>query len=61
MLELGMIVANVDGEIEDAEIAQIAKMLETQFKLTPQGGELLKAYGYILTQQPPPLPESAHE
>ena len=55
MLELGMIVANADGEIEDVEIAQIAQILETQFQLTHQGGKLLKAYGHILFQQPPSL------
>jgi len=53
MLELGMVIAGADGTIDHEEIARIEHFLEDQFRLSSDESRRLKAYGLLLSKNPP--------
>ncbi len=55
ILELGMAMAAADGQVEDAEIAHVARFLEGHFTLTEDEQRYLAAYQAILQHRPPSL------
>ena len=55
MLELGIQVAAADGNVAVAEVDQIARFLESQFRLDPGDARRLKALKRVLIAQPTSL------
>ena len=55
MLELGVYIAAADGTVEDVEIDQIARFLESQFLLDPPDARRLEALKRVFAARPPSL------
>ena len=55
MLELGVYVAAADGTVEDVEIDQVARFLESQFLLDPPDARRLEALKRVFVARPPSL------
>ncbi len=55
MLELGIYVAAADGTVEDVEVDQIARFLESQFLLDPPDARRLEALKRVFVARPPTL------
>ena len=55
MLELGVYIAAADGTVEDVEIDQIARFLESQFLLDPPDSRRLEALKRVFASRPPSL------
>jgi uncharacterized tellurite resistance protein B-like protein len=55
MLELGVYVAAADGIVEDVEIDQVARFLESQFLLDPSDARRLEALKRVFLARPPSL------
>ena len=55
MLELGVYVAAADGSVEDVEIDQVARFLESQFLLDPPDARRLEALKRVFMARPPSL------
>ena len=55
MLELGVYVAASDGTVEDVEIDQVARFLESQFLLDPPDARRLEALKRVFVARPPSL------
>lgn len=53
MLELGMVIAGADGTVDQEEISHIGQFLEDQFRLSSDDSRSLKAYGLLLSKNPP--------
>ena len=60
MLELGFYVAAADGSVEDVEINQVARLLESQFLLDPPDARRLDALKRVFMVRPPSLTDSAN-
>ena len=55
MLELGIYVAAADGSVEDVEVDQVARFLESQFLLDPPDARRLEALKRVFVARPPSL------
>ncbi len=55
MLELGVYVAAADGSVEEAEVDQVARFLESQFLLDPPDARRLEALKRVFKARPPNL------
>jgi uncharacterized tellurite resistance protein B-like protein len=55
MLELGIYVAASDGIVEDVEVDQVARFLESQFLLDPPDARRLEALKRVFIERPPTL------
>jgi uncharacterized tellurite resistance protein B-like protein len=55
MLELGVYVAAADGTVEDAEVDQVARFLESQFLLDPPDSRRLEALKRVFAARPPTI------
>jgi uncharacterized tellurite resistance protein B-like protein len=55
LLELGIYIAAADGKIEDVEVDQIARFLESQFLLDPPDARRLEALKRVLVASPPSI------
>jgi uncharacterized tellurite resistance protein B-like protein len=55
MLELGIYIAAADGTVEDAEVDQIARFLESQFLLDPPDSRRLEALKRVFVARPPAI------
>jgi uncharacterized tellurite resistance protein B-like protein len=55
MLELGMVIAGADGEVDPEELDQIEQFLDDQFRLSSDESKCLKAYGRLLSKKPPSI------
>ena len=55
MLELGIYVAAADGSVEDVEVDQVARFLESQFLLDPPDARRLEALKRVFMARPPTL------
>jgi hypothetical protein len=55
MLELGIYVAASDGIVEDVEVDQVARFLESQFLLAPPDARRLEALKHVFMARPPTL------
>ena len=55
MLELGIYVAAADGTIEEVEVDQVARFLESQFLLDPPDARRLQALKRVFLARPPSL------
>ena len=52
MLELGVYIAASDGTVEDVEIDQVARFLESQFLLDPPDAQRLEALKRVFVARP---------
>ena len=55
MLELGIYIAAADGSVDDVEVDQVARFLESQFLLDPPDARRLEALKRVFTARPPTL------
>jgi len=55
MLELGVFIAAADGSVDDVEIDQVARFLESQFLLGPTDTRRLEALKRVFMERPPTL------
>jgi len=55
MLELGIYIAAADGTVEDTEVDQIARFLESQFLLDPPDSRRLEALKRVFVARPPAI------
>ena len=55
MLELGMYIAASDGQVDDEEVDQIARFLESQFRLDPPDARRLQALKSVFLRRPPSI------
>ena len=55
MLELGVMMAQADGEIHAEELSHITYFIENEFSLQHESMRLLEAYKEVLIQDPPSL------
>ena len=55
MLELGVYIAAADGSVDDVEVDQVARFLESQFLLDPPDARRLEALKRVFTARPPTL------
>jgi len=55
MLELGIYIAGADGSVEDVEVDQVARFLESQFLLVPPDARRLEALKRVFMARPPSL------
>jgi len=55
MLELGIYIAGADGSVEDVEVDQVARFLESQFLLDPPDARRLAALKRVFMARPPSL------
>src|SRR5262249_14286787 len=55
LLELGMYVAAADGRIGEEEVAQIARFLESEFRLEPPDAKRLEALKRVFQKHPPSI------
>lgn len=53
MLELGMVIAGADGTVDQVELFHIEQFLKDQFHLSSDESRSLKAYGQLLSKNPP--------
>ena len=55
MLELGVYIAAADGSVDDVEVDQVARFLESQFLLGPPDSRRLEALKRVFMARPPTL------
>ena len=55
MLELGVYIAAADGSVDDVEVDQVARFLESQFLLDPPDARRLEALKRVFMARPPSL------
>jgi len=55
MLELGMYIAASDGQVDDEEVDQIARFLESQFRLDPPDARRLQALKSVFLRRSPSI------
>jgi uncharacterized tellurite resistance protein B-like protein len=55
MLELGIYIAASDGSVEDVEVNQVARFLESQFLLDPSDARRLEALKRVFVARPPSI------